>query len=476
MMKKMKIMLSVAAILSIAVNVFAAKIDNYFEYAKNNEALLTAFLHKMPKGADLENNLSYAGYGEYMIDYAIKNNLAFDRQTQKIVADTKSSTSTKKQTAAQKAAVDAANSSVWTASDLAYNSLAYAEALRALSANATIAKSANAVDYYETVRRILTRAVNQNILYVELTASLQGEDYEYWLDRIEAIRKDVAAKAKRDFYLGIILPIDANETSNAKLPFDEKEYLSYFNDKVSAIMAAAVKFRDKGIVGVSLSLPDGWVARNEFDVQINVINRYWTAYEKRGALINMSIQSGFMTAQQSPYESIIDNIAKSVRFGHAKRIGAGTSIAWENNVYALLEYMRDNGIAVEIIPSADENILKVFGASKSPFLLYRDAGVPITINTNAEEFLRSNLTAEYVKAAINFNLSYNDIKRLAFNALEYSFIAGESLFDNGNYSKPKKAFPSNSKKALLQRKLLNEFNEFEGQMTDIIKNDFPNVK
>ncbi|MDR3049855.1 MAG: hypothetical protein LBV16_08500 [Elusimicrobiota bacterium] len=483
-MKKMKIVSCAVVFLVFAVGVFAARIDNYFEYAKKNEALLTAFLHKMPKGADLKNNLSYSGYGEYMIDYAINNNLVFDRQAQKFVSNAiPAPSNTKRQTAAQKNSTETKDQ-VWTASDLAFNPIAYAEVLRAVSLrdNSQIVnekylnsfdKFSKAVDYYETIREILTRAVSQNILYVELTASPYEEDIEGWLNKIEIVRKETAAKAKKDLQLGIILSIDRNSSYSSNLPFDAKQYLTYFNDKVSAVMAAAVKFRDKGIVGVSLlSTEEGWIARTQFNAQINVLNRYWTAYQKRGANVNISLPAGSITTQYAPYESLIDHISKSIRFGHAKRISGGAGIVWENDAYALLGYMRNNDIAVEIVPSADENLLK----TKGSFVLYKDAGVPITINTDSEGFFRSNLTLEYVKAASNFNLTYQDVKRLAFNALEYSFISGESLFENGNYAKPKKVAPSNSKKAVLQQKLLNDFIEFEKSMEDVIKNNFPNAR
>ncbi|MDR3243876.1 MAG: hypothetical protein LBT79_03920 [Elusimicrobiota bacterium] len=457
-MKKMKCLLFVAVILSFTLTAFAAKIDNYFEYAKKNEALITAFLHKMPKGADLDNNASISKYGESIVDYAINNNLVFDRFSQSFTTATKNSS--------------------WTASDLAYNAKAYNEVLKLLSIKGYSAfnKIANSADYYDAVREVLALSVEQNILYIELFANAEEEDISQMTDKIENIRKDVSSQTKKNIEVGILLTIDENTFPSGKTPFDEKEYVPYFAAQVAKIMNAAVKYRSTAIVGVSLlQNEDGWLAQKAFNAQIGVIHRYWQAYQSRGAAINMSVPAGALTLQYAPYESLIDHISKSVRFGHAKRIINGTSAAWESDIYSLLGYMRSNKIAVEISPSKDESILNARGANH-PFVLYKDAGVPIIIYSGEQGFLRSNLTREYAKAAVDFNLTYQDIKRLSFNALEYSFIAGESLFEDENYAKIKKVVPTNSKKAALQKQLLDAFNEFEKSMEDIIKNDFPNVK
>ena len=54
-------------------------VSAYFERDKQNEATLIAFLHKMPKGADLHNHPSGAIYTESLVDAAIERNLDYDR-------------------------------------------------------------------------------------------------------------------------------------------------------------------------------------------------------------------------------------------------------------------------------------------------------------------------------------------------------------------------------------------------------------
>jgi adenosine deaminase len=59
---------------------------------------------------------------------------------------------------------------------------------------------------------------------------------------------------------------------------------------------------------------------------------------------------------------------------------------------------------------------------------YRHPGVPISLNTDDEGVLGSDLSHEFLRAARDYNLSYGDLKELARNSLEYSFLPGRSLF------------------------------------------------
>jgi adenosine deaminase len=171
------------------------------------------------------------------------------------------------------------------------------------------------------------------------------------------------------------------------------------------------------------------------------------------------------------------HIRGSIEVGHARRIGHGTAVAWEDDVAGLLREMRDQGIAVEVCPTSAAVILGLEG-DRHPFHLYRRAGVPLTINTDDEGVSRSNLTMEYARAVRAWNLSYADLKELARNSLEYSFLPGESLFERHDYRRPRAPFrhlkelgwvptPEEAKrlaasdKATVQARLERAFVEFE---------------
>src|SRR3954454_12441227 len=54
---------------------------HYFDSIKSQPSLLYAFLHEMPKGADLHNHLTGSVYAESYIQFAVDANLCVDRAT-----------------------------------------------------------------------------------------------------------------------------------------------------------------------------------------------------------------------------------------------------------------------------------------------------------------------------------------------------------------------------------------------------------
>ena len=111
----------------------------------------------------------------------------------------------------------------------------------------------------------------------------------------------------------------------------------------------------------------------------------------------------------------------------AKRIGHAVDVIYDSEVAGLLKNMASNDIAVEINLTSNDVILGVSG-KQHPFELFRSFKVPLTVSTDDEGVSRIDLTHEYQRAVETYDLSYGDIKQMARNALEYSFLEGESLF------------------------------------------------
>jgi len=79
-------------------------------------------------------------------------------------------------------------------------------------------------------------------------------------------------------------------------------------------------------------------------------------------------------------------------------------------------------IAVEINLTSNDLILGVKGKDH-PFQLYRRYAVPLVICTDDEGVSRTDLTNEYRRAVETYDLRYGDVKQLAHNSLEYSFLS-----------------------------------------------------
>jgi adenosine deaminase len=63
-----------------------------------------------------------------------------------------------------------------------------------------------------------------------------------------------------------------------------------------------------------------------------------------------------------------------------------------------------------------------------PFEYYRAAHVPVALSTDDQAVSRIDLTHEYVRAANEYHLSYEDLKQLARTGMEHDFLPGESLW------------------------------------------------
>ena len=100
---------------------------------------------------------------------------------------------------------------------------------------------------------------------------------------------------------------------------------------------------------------------------------------------------------------------------------------YEDNAPALLKELAQKHVMIEINLSSNEGILGVKGADH-PFPLYRAAHVPVALSTDDEGVSRIDLTHEYVRAALDYHLTYQDLKQLARTGMEHDFLPGASLW------------------------------------------------
>lgn len=449
------------------------KVSDYFERAKRSEPELIAFLHKMPKGADLHNHPAGAVFTEYLIDEAIRRDLLFDRT--------------------EGAFVTATTNPCYTSRDIMYDFWKLSEVAQAISLRdvdkgdesgherffrAFERYGAAIPDWEAVLDELVGRAVDQRISYMELMCwplyVPQNPDYDILRVQLEELNRFVRrlaykhSKGKRfwDVEIGYALTLNRGGVPRGlKEHFDETAYEAYFREEVRLAMDAVVNLHDLGARSITILSPeDAWFSRRYFDLQMRVLDEeYGHLLPESRKLVKLNLHGGELTLEYSPLEAMRNRIRRTIELGHASRIGHGLSIMWEDDLYDLLRKMRDEQIAVEICLSSNEGILKTSGGERHPFGLYWDAGVPVSLCTDDEGISRGNLTTEFAKAARWFDLGYGELKWLAFNSLEYSFLPGESMFADGDYNRPKRGrdFPADSEKARKQRALWDAFREFE---------------
>jgi adenosine deaminase len=194
----------------------------------------------------------------------------------------------------------------------------------------------------------------------------------------------------------------------------------------------ALAAADPRFVGLNLVAPeDDPVALHDFELQMRMF-RFFAA---RQPGVKLSLHAGELALGLVSPSELGFHIRDTVEIAGARRIGHGYSIPYETDAAALLAEMAAKKIAVEINLTSNAITPGIAGA-EHPLALYRAAGVPVTLSADDEGVFRIDLTHEYVRAVTEQKLGYADLKQIARNGLEYSFLPGTSLWRGGDYRKP----------------------------------------
>ena len=153
------------------------------------------------------------------------------------------------------------------------------------------------------------------------------------------------------------------------------------------------------------------------------------------------------------------HIRESIEKGHAERIGHGVSVMNERDAVGLLREMAQRKVLVEICLTSNDVILGVRGRDH-PLPVYLRYGVPVALATDDEGVSRSDMTHEYLRAVETYGLTYADLKRMARQSLEHSFLPGATLPLACTATTCGKLLDS-SPRARVQWKLEQAFAEFE---------------
>jgi adenosine deaminase len=168
---------------------------------------------------------------------------------------------------------------------------------------------------------------------------------------------------------------------------------------------------------------DGYLSMSEYHRQMLMLDYLHSVYPTA----HISLHAGELAPGLVTPDGLRFHIREAVELGHAERIGHGVDVMYENEPQSLLKEMATRHIMVEINLTSNDVILGIV-APWHPLPLYRAAGVPIALSTDDEGVSRIDLTNEYTRAAMEFNLSYLDLKSSARTSLEHSFLPGASLW------------------------------------------------
>lgn len=424
-----------------AVKTDSDNIAAYFENIKPYPAKVRAFLRAMPKGGDLHNHLVGAIYAENYISWAIDNKQCIVSATKTIVDPPCSKQDGKP------LVKDFVNS------DSNYNDLIDALSVRNYAQNTPPGNEQffNTFQRFDTVAQkekvamqiaVMESGANQNILYLELMSSTGMEEarelgrkvgynpnFNIMIEKLKQAGIEKIVKKVQSKFLKINKDIRSLlncDGINKKAACDvEVRYLSqiirtFSKEEVFAqtMLAFLLAEYDPLIVGINLVGPeDNRVAFDDYSLHMQIIGRFGQIYKKAG----IALHAGELTIGLVPPKYLRSHINEAVAIAQANRIGHGVDIMFEDEPISLLKKMAEKRIPVEINLTSNDIILGVVG-SNHPFEIYRKFNVPIVLSTDDEGVSRINLTNEYTRAVLTYDLPYEYIKELSFNSLKYSFL------------------------------------------------------
>lgn len=165
---------------------------------------------------------------------------------------------------------------------------------------------------------------------------------------------------------------------------------------------AAVRHKDSGVVGFDLAGAEADFSAADHAAAF--------AYA-REHFLQVTCHAGEAAGPESVETALFD--CNVTRIGHGVR---------SEEDPALLDYIRNTGITLEMCPTSNEQTHAVPSYAQHPLKRYLDSGVRVTINTDSRLISGVTLTDEYVRAINELGLSIPDICRCVMNACEASFL------------------------------------------------------
>ncbi len=423
----------------------------HMDSLRKHPSLLMAFLGDMPKGADLHNHMAGAIYAESWIDYAAGDNLCVDRSTSTLLPPPCDPACTKD---ANKPAVKCAYDD-----QVLYNQLVDAWSMR----NWTTGEGSAHDHFFATFEKFLpatvnsvgnqmaevaARAADDRLQYVELMMTADGDSAARlalklgWDDDFAKMREKLLAGGLKDVITATRAQVDREEARKQSIlhcdtPQSEpgcRVTVRYLYQVLRGLPREIVFAQillgfelaqaDPRFVGLNLVMPEDWyVPMHDFGLHMKMLDTLHGVYPK----VHISLHAGELAMGLVPPEGLRFHIRESIERGHAERIGHGVSVMEEHDAGGLLKEMAARNVLVEICLTSNASILGIEGANH-PLPTYLKFGVPVALASDDQGVSRSDMTHEYLRAVESYGFSYTEIKRMARQSLEHSFLPGESLW------------------------------------------------
>lgn len=459
-------------------------IQDYFETIKGNKSRLRQFITDMPKGGDLHNHLTGAAYAETFFEIGCSYGLYADLNTGKLYKEPTQEEKDSKGLVKLSKSMDNLHSvrmtliDKWSIRDFQPYKYPLGPDEYFFSLFGLFIAAASEDYLPDLVHELRVRAREKNVQYIETigiapksssTADLSEKDFNAYSEKLmelcaEYNNNPESISEELESLIREVIKIYDNEykDQNSAIYKDVQNYISSNKKMANADCDNENNYLTSKFDTVKVENDDvmikyqGYASRNNAPLtvlcQLYIVFKAMTIipdilvgcnivaaensensmqYYKAHMLMfkvfreinnaKTSVHAGELTMGLIPPEHLTYHVTDAVKIAQANRIGHGVDIVFEHNSADLLKEMSDKKIAIEINLTSNEFILGVKGDSH-PFMLYKSSGVPIVISTDDPGILRTSLTEEYTNAVYRYDLSYNDVKEIVRNSIDYSFL------------------------------------------------------
>jgi hypothetical protein len=441
--------LSASAPASLASDSAEQRAGRFFESIRRSPPEEWAFLREMPKGGDLHNHLSGAVYAESYLKWAVDAGLCLQARTFVLSAPP----------------CDPKRDQALLSADLADPSRnVYRDAIDAWSMrNWTLSHESGHDHFFDTfgkfglagsgktgamLAEVASRAARGHVSYLELMitpdngraaaaglaagwsgdadATLGVLDSSLTAAAAEAVSTLRAAEADKNSVLGCATAMpDPGCAVTVRWIYQVLRAIP--QPAVFAQLALGFRLASDPaslVVGLNMVQPeDSPASMANFGPEMRMLKALRARYPRA----HVTLHAGELVPGLVPPEGLSFHIRDSVEIAGAERIGHGVDVMHETDAIGLLDEMAAKRVMVEICLTSNDVILGISGRDH-PLAMYLRHGVPVALATDDEGVSRGDLPAEFVKAADDQQLGYQDLKAMARTSLEFAFLPGPSLW------------------------------------------------
>ncbi len=191
------------------------------------------------------------------------------------------------------------------------------------------------------------------------------------------------------------------------------------NNRSQEVAQAAVKYRNKGVVGFDIAGPeDGYPPTNQLETFLYL--------RKENA--HFTIHAGEAYGLPSIWEAI--QICGAERLGHGVRIIDDINFSGSQpKLGPLASYVRDRRIPLELCPTSNLQTGAAKTYSEHPIGKLAKLRFRVTLNTDNRLMSNTTMTHEMSQCVKSFDWKFADLQRVTVNALKSSFIPFEERLE-----------------------------------------------